>query len=101
MVSASGAGVTGNLFLIPFKGRAGKKTLGSHAARRATAYDVGDLSEITLSLLKSGGEIGVHGIDAWHSADEGREELSRVAAAAGIDAQHARLRVAGLIALLH
>jgi len=31
----------------------------------------------------AGCEVGVHGIDAWHSVETGREELARVAAQAG------------------
>jgi hypothetical protein len=53
---------------------------GPHASRRATAYDVRDLPLWTEVLLEHGCEIGVHGIDAWHSADKGRDELARVAA---------------------
>jgi hypothetical protein len=70
-------------FFIPFKGRAGDKVGTGHAARRAAAYDITDLPELTATLTRSGCEIGVHGIDAWHSAERGREELSRVAAASG------------------
>ena len=56
---------------------------GRHASRRATAYDVSDLPHWTEVLLKQGCELGVHGIDAWHSADKGRDELATVAAVTG------------------
>jgi hypothetical protein len=70
-------------YLIPFKQRAGDRVAGRHAARRATAYDVtdADLQKWVAVLLESGCEVGVHGIDAWHSVEKGREELARVAAA--------------------
>ncbi len=68
-------------FLIPFKRRVGERVPGRHAARRATAYDVGDLPEWTTRLKQQGCEVGVHGIDAWHSAAKGRAELARVAGA--------------------
>jgi hypothetical protein len=70
-------------FLIPFKRQAGEHVQGSHAARRATAYDVEDLHDWTATLIGKGCELGVHGIDAWHSAEKGRAELARVAAATG------------------
>ena len=34
-------------------------------------------------LMREGCELGVHGIDAWHSIDQGREELSRIGAVTG------------------
>jgi hypothetical protein len=75
-------GLPATYFLIPFKRRAGEKVPGPHALRRATAYDIGDLPDRTAALLRQGCEIGVHGIDSWHSVDRGREELSRAAAIA-------------------
>ena len=65
-------------FLIPFKRRAGEHVPGPHASRRATAYDVGDLKETVAILGKAGCELGVHGLDAWHSVEKGRAELRRV-----------------------
>jgi hypothetical protein len=70
-------------FLIPFKRRAGEGVAGRNAARRAAAYDVGDLVDRTAALVTAHCEVAVHGIDAWHSADKGREERARVAAATG------------------
>ncbi len=70
-------------FIIPFKGRAGEKVSGRHANRRATKYDVTDLSEWTRRLLDQGCELGVHGIDAWHSVERGRAELKRIASVTG------------------
>jgi hypothetical protein len=70
-------------FLIPFKRRAGDKAPRPHASRRATKYDVNDLPNETAALRKAGCELGVHGIDAWHSVERGREEFDRVAAAGG------------------
>ena len=72
-------------FLIPFKGRTGDKVTGRHANRRATKYDVTGLSAWTSRLLGQGCEMGVHGIDAWHSAALGRAERERIAAVTGRD----------------
>lgn len=65
-------------YLIPFKDRAGDKVLSEHPERRATTYDVSDLPEWIHRLMEAGCEIGVHGIDAWHSVERGREELRRI-----------------------
>jgi hypothetical protein len=70
-------------FLIPFKGRAGLNVPGRHRYRRATTYDVSDVRRQARSLRERGCEIGVHGIDAWHSAERGCEEIAAVDAANG------------------
>jgi hypothetical protein len=76
-------GLPATYFLIPFKNRAGDQVPVKHAKRRSTAYDISDLGEWTATLIKEGCEIGVHGIDAWHSVAKGREELERVSVATG------------------
>lgn len=65
-------------YLIPFKGRAGDKVLSEHSERRATAYDVSDLPDWIHRLMEAGCEIGVHGIDAWHSVERGKEERRQI-----------------------
>jgi hypothetical protein len=70
-------------FLIPFKKCPGENVPGPHASRRATAYDVADLSKWTWELRKRGCEIGAHGIDSWHNAAKGRDELAAIAAVTG------------------
>lgn len=76
-------GLPATYFLIPFKRRAGEHVPGPHAARRAAAYEVGDLAESIHKLKRAGCELGVHGLDAWHSADKGRTELARIASTTG------------------
>lgn len=66
-------------YLIPFKRTIGDHVPGPHASRRATAYDVDDLADWVPILQREGCELGVHGIDAWHSVEKGRAELSRIA----------------------
>ena len=70
-------------FLIPFKHRAGDGVPGRHASRRASAYDVSDLPGQIATLQAAGCELGVHGIDAWHSPEKGREELAALTKASG------------------
>lgn len=76
-------GLPSTYFLIPFKRRPGSGVPGRGASRRATAYDVGDLSYWTSVLPAHGCELGVHGIDAWHSADKGRKELAAITTVTG------------------
>ncbi len=78
-------------FLIPFKRQSGEHVQGSHAARRATAYDVDDLHHWTATLRREGCELGVHGIDAWHSVEKGRDELARIAEITGESAIGVRI----------
>jgi len=70
-------------FFIPFKRRQGENVTVSHADRRGCAYDITDIPDWIARLQAEGCEIGVHGIDAWHSVEKGREELNRVATIAG------------------
>jgi hypothetical protein len=65
-------------FLIPFKKRPGERLATPNGSRRATAYDITDLPHWTTILRKEGCELGVHGIDSWHSMEKGREELARI-----------------------
>jgi len=78
-------------FLIPFKRESGEHVQGSHAARRATAYDVDDLHQWTAILRREGCELGVHGLDAWHSVEKGRAELARIAQVTGESAVGIRI----------
>jgi hypothetical protein len=67
-------------YVIPYKRRRGDRVGGGRpSARRATAYDVSDLGEWSDRLVNAQCEIGVHGIDAWHSIGHARDERSRVA----------------------
>ncbi len=70
-------------YFIPFKGRAGEKLTGKGSSRRACAYDITDIPQWTKALLETGCEFGVHGIDSWHDAVKGREEIARVTTVTG------------------
>ena len=70
-------------FLIPFKNRPGDRVSARNGSRRATTYDITDLPHWTTILRKEGCELGVHGIDSWHSVEKGRSELARIAEVAG------------------
>jgi hypothetical protein len=72
-------GLPATYFLIPFKRRAGEHVHGRRASQRATAYDIGDVTQWVPALVEAGCEVGVHGIDAWHDAAAGRAERARIA----------------------
>jgi hypothetical protein len=72
-------GAPSTFFLIPFKHRAGDRVQAPSPARRAAPYDVDDVQEQARALIDRGCEIGLHGIDAWHSLGKGKQELDRVA----------------------
>ena len=76
-------GLGATYYFIPFKRRAGENVTVADAPRRASAYDVADIPQALRALKEAGCELGVHGIDAWHSVEKGREELERVASCTG------------------
>lgn len=65
-------------FFIPFKNRTGNKLPYAAAKRRSTKYDISDVRETVKELSEQGFEIGLHGIDAWHSLEMARQEFDRV-----------------------
>jgi hypothetical protein len=76
-------GLSPTYFFIPFKQRCGEKVSASHPERRASPYDIGDIPDLISQLRGAGCEVGVHGIDSWHSAEKGREEFNRVKSVTG------------------
>ncbi len=81
--SLEGEGVRSSFFVIPFKHRRGAKRGELPPYRRASAYGAADIADEIRRLLADNHEIGLHGIDAWHDTDKGREELNEVCRAAG------------------
>jgi hypothetical protein len=77
-----GAGST--FFVIPRGNYAGRTTDGLAPAFRASRYDLGQLLPQLKRIVAAGGEVGVHGVDAWLDANEGRKERARVSEAVGI-----------------
>ncbi len=78
-------GTPSTFFFIPFKNRPGEGYQKNKQTYRAAKYDVNDVSEIVKMLQAHGREVGVHGIDAWHSTEKGRQERNRVAQITGAD----------------
>jgi hypothetical protein len=65
-------------FLIPFKGRPGLAPDGTTDTWRASPYGIGEIHEEVKKAADRGSELAVHGIDAWHNADAGREEMRQL-----------------------
>jgi hypothetical protein len=70
--------VRSTYFFIPFKNKPGQGFSKGKLRRRAAKYDATDAEGIIQKLLSHGFEVGVHGIDAWHSVELGRQELQRI-----------------------
>lgn len=72
-------GLKSTFFIIPFKNRIGEKVFMQNSERRATRYDISDIKDIVQKLLQDGFEIGLHGIDSWHSIELAHQEFERIA----------------------
>ena len=69
---------TSTFFIAPKKMDAGESAQGPAPWKRATRYDVTDVSRQIERLVSAGREIGLHGIDAWRDTAKGRVELERI-----------------------
>jgi hypothetical protein len=67
-------------FIIPKKGEAGLTSTGMRLPRRAVRYDLSQLQTSVSRIVARGGEIGVHGIDAWRDTAEARKEREQIQA---------------------
>ena len=65
-------------FFIPFKKVAGTLNGAPAPRRRAAKYDFAGIKEQVAGLLKNGCEIGLHGLNAWQSPEDGQAELQQV-----------------------
>jgi hypothetical protein len=71
-------GLGSTFFFLPFKNHPGRLSTGSAPKHRAAKYDVMAIEPELRKLMEHGCEVGVHGIDAWQSPQEGRTELRRI-----------------------
>jgi hypothetical protein len=78
-------------FVIPFKGRPGVSPDGTTEPRRAAPYGIHDIRDQIAARAGAGVEFAVHGIDAWHNANEGRAELMALTSATGQQASGVRM----------
>lgn len=66
------------VYVIPERGRPGRRADGAAPAKRACRYDLAEIAPDLQRVAAAGGEIGVHGIDAWIDAQSGRAERAAV-----------------------
>jgi len=68
--------VPSTYFIIPFRDRPGCNPHGeAPPAYRASRYGADDIARSIAEVLSTGGEVGLHGIDAWFDSASAREEL--------------------------
>ncbi|MFN3408123.1 MAG: hypothetical protein ACK45B_03955 [Limisphaerales bacterium] len=84
-------GLGSTFFVIPEADNPGREVNRPHASRRASAYGAADLAIALRTVTASGGEVGVHGLDAWRDADSGRREAALVAKAVGQECSGVRM----------
>jgi peptidoglycan/xylan/chitin deacetylase (PgdA/CDA1 family) len=71
-------GSRSTFFVIPFRNHAGSTDRGPAPDARAACYGAEDVSDKLHRLMSAGCEIGLHGIDAWHDACQGRAEREEI-----------------------
>ena len=76
-------GLGSTFYFIPFKDRPGTRGSDLAPKRRAAKYDLSKIKSQVRELVNSGCEVGLHGIDAWQDAMQGRAERSRIAEITG------------------
>jgi peptidoglycan/xylan/chitin deacetylase (PgdA/CDA1 family) len=76
-------GLPSTFFVIPFRNRSGSRPNGPAPRFRATRYGARDIGSTIIKLLRSGCEIGLHGIDAWLDEARGREEIDEIRSLVG------------------
>jgi hypothetical protein len=78
------AGHGSTFFVIPRKDYPGRTMDGPGPSMRACRYDVEQLLPQLNRIVSAGGEVGVHGLDAWLDVEAGRQERERVSRALGV-----------------
>jgi hypothetical protein len=71
-------GLGSTFFFIPFKNRPGHRGSQSAPQRRAAKYDLFQMKEQVLDLVKNDCEVGLHGIDAWEDPKKALVERGRI-----------------------
>jgi hypothetical protein len=88
-------GLGSTFFVIPVKnhpGRAaGAGVSGEAPRKRASTYDVSDIAPQLKTALAAGGEVALHGIDAWLDSASGFEERELVSRITGVSTVGARM----------
>ena len=78
------AGHGSTFYVIPSRNYPGHTAEGVASPMRACQYDLDQILPQLKRIVAAGGEVGVHGLDAWLDVDQGRKELERVSRAVGV-----------------
>lgn len=70
-------------FLVPFRHRPGVAPDGRLDTRRGVPYQVSDIRDELDKVTTRGGELALHGIDAWRDSDAGRAEIRELTSLTG------------------
>ena len=84
-------GLRSTFFVIPFKNDAGKTSNGPAPQFRAVRYGAREIADTICKIQAAGGEVGLHGIDAWHDRSKGREELEEIRLLTGVSETGVRM----------
>jgi hypothetical protein len=84
-------GEGGTYFVIPKRDYAGLPLNGNGAGGRACRYTILDVLPQLKNITAAGGEIGLHGIDAWQDAEAGRREQTEVTNVVGVSQAGVRM----------
>jgi len=69
-------GVRSTLYFVPYAKRAGHKPDGKLApSNRCVYYELADYKDLLVKLEEDGWEVGVHGIDAYHTLKDAQTEI--------------------------
>ncbi len=74
-------GMGSTFFVIPQPNNPGRTRSGAAPAKRGCRYTLNEIAPVLERIINSGGEVGVHGIDAWLEKSAGVDEkaaLSRI-----------------------
>jgi len=74
------AGLGATYFAIPRKGDPGRRRAGLAPGKRAGGYALSQIQPALKNISAAGNEVGLHGIDAWLTADDARAERGQLAA---------------------
>jgi hypothetical protein len=85
------AGHGSTFFVIPRRNYPGRSTNGPCSPIRACRYDIEQLLPQLRRIASAGGEVGVHGLDAWLDVDAGCQERERVSQAIGVSGLGVRM----------
>ena len=76
-------GLGSTFFVIPERNNPGLAAHGAAPRKRGASYRLPDIARQLGAVLAAGGEVGVHGIDAWRDSARGDEERQAVARVIG------------------